>query len=177
MSSYQNSLLISDCNRLSWRVDILGMPTETRKENPEGSLVFENAEKAKQFAERVKEKMERSESEAGLEGKNELTEKRIKDAIREELEQETAGAGPAAAVEGKGEWQYSAADRAAVQQYVNVAFATSVKQAVEELMREKVVANGKVDEAAVYRKLDLFHDTLTDHLYQDMSARKMLPPG
>jgi hypothetical protein len=154
------------------------MPTETRKENPEGSLVFENSEKAKQFAERVKENLEqKNESEPGMERRNELTEKRIKDAIREELENETNGAGLATVAEGKGEWQYSAEDRAGVQQYVNVAFATSVQKAVEEMMREKIVAGSKADEASTYRKLDLFHDTLTDHLYQDMTARKMIPPG
>lgn len=154
------------------------MPTETRNENPEGSLVFSTPERAQEFAERVKGNLERKrEAEPSLEGKNELIEKRIKDAIREELESETGGAGPVAVVEGKGEWQYTAADRAAVQQYVNAAFATTVQRAVEEMMREKIVANGKVDEAATYRKLDLFHDTLTDHLYQDMGVRKMLPSG
>ena len=154
------------------------MPTETRKENPEGSLVFSTSERAREFAERVKENLEnKNEAESGLEGRNELTEKRIKEAIREELENETSGAGPVASVEGKGEWQYSADDRAGVQQYVNVAFATTVQKAVEELMREKIIAGGKIDEAATYRKLDLFHDTLTDHLYQDMTARKLLPSG
>ncbi|MDO8512401.1 MAG: hypothetical protein Q7S57_03955 [bacterium] len=150
-----------------------------KKENPEGSLVFENPEKAKQFAERVKENLEnKNEAESGLEGKNELTEKRIKDAIREELESETSGAGPVASVEGKGEWQYSAEDRAGVQQYINIAFATTVQKAVEKIMLEIIMmAGGKVDKAAMYRKLDLFHDTLTDHLYQDMTARKMLPSG
>lgn len=149
-----------------------------KKENPEGSLVFENAERAKQFAERVRENLERNgEAEPNAETKNESNEKRIKEAIREELENETAGLSQAAVAEGRGEWQYTAEDRAAVQNCVNVAFATSVQKAVEELMREKIVAGGRVDEAATLRKLDLFHDTLTDHLYQDMGARKMLPPG
>lgn len=154
------------------------MPTETRKENPEGSLVFENAQQAERFAEKVRENLEREKGiEDGAEKNAELTERRIKEAIRQELEQETAGVGPSSVVEGKGEWQYSVEDRASVQACINVAFATSVQKAVEELMREKIVSGGKTDEAATLRKLDLFHDTLTDHLYQDMSARKMLPPA
>lgn len=154
------------------------MPTETRKENPEGSLVFSTPEQARKFAERVKENLEhKNEVEPNQERKNELTEKRIKDAIREELESETSGAGPIAAVDDRGEWQYSAEERASVQQYVNIAFATTVQKAVEKIMLEIIMmAGGKVDKAATYRKLDLFHDTLTDHLYQDMTARKMLPP-
>ena len=154
------------------------MPEVKRNESPEGSLVFSTPEQAREFAERVKENFGRkTELEPKQEGRNEVTERRIKDAIREELENERSGAGQAMVAEGKGEWQYSAEDRAVVQQYVNVAFATTIQKAVEEMMREKIVANGKIDEAATYRKLDLFHDTLTDHLYQDMGARKMLPPG
>jgi len=154
------------------------MPEIKRNENPEGSLVFATQERAREFAERVKGNLQhKSEKEPNREGKNELTERRIKEAIREELENETNGTGPASVAEGKGEWQYSAEDRAGVQQYINVAFATTVQKAVEEMMREKIIANGKVDEAATYRKLDLFHDTLTDHLYQDMASRKMLPSG
>jgi hypothetical protein len=154
------------------------MVEQAKKENPEGSLVFESSQKAEQFAERVRENLERqNETEPNAETRAELTEKRIKEAIREELEQETVGTGPGASVEGKGEWQYTAEDRADVQNYVNAAFATNIKKAVEELMREKIVAGGVVDEGATLRKLDLFHDTLTDHLYQDMAVRKMLPPG
>lgn len=154
------------------------MPNQSPKENPEGSLIFANPEKAEQFAERVRENVARQrEAEPNAEGQSELTEKRIKEAIREELEQETAGLNQEAAVEGKGEWQYSVSDRDAVQNYVNVAFATDIQKAVEALLREKIFNGGKVDEAATYRKLDLFHDTLTDHLYKAMGVRKMLPPS
>lgn len=149
------------------------MPNIERLENPEKSLIFESSEKAEKFAEKVRENLEnRNEKGESLE---ELTEKRVKDAIREELEKETSGQGPEGVAEGRGEWQYSAEDQANVQAYVNAAFATDVNRAVEELMREKIVSGGKVDDAATLRKLDLFHDTLTDHLYQDMRDRKMLP--
>jgi hypothetical protein len=148
------------------------MPNETIKENPEGSLTFQSPEKAQEFAERVMENLEKVRED---QENAEKTEQRVKEAIKEELQNEVAGIAPVTAVEGRGEWQYTQADSDEVQRYVNIAFATDVNNAVEALMREKLIANGSADEASILRTLDLFHDTLTDHLYRDLEKRKMLP--
>lgn len=148
------------------------MPNETIKESPEGSLTFQSPEKAQEFAERVRENLEKARED---QENAEKTERRVKEAIKEELQNEVAGIAPVATAEGRGEWQYTQADSDEVQKYVNIAFATDVNKAVEALMREKIMANSKTDEASVLRTLDLFHDTLTDHLYRDLGERKMLP--
>lgn len=151
------------------------MPDETKTESPERSLAFQSAEEAQGFAERVQENLEKArEDQENMEGNAEKTEQRVREAIKEELQNETAGIAPVAAAEGCGEWQYTQEDSDEVQRYVNIAFATDINKAVEALMRGKTDANGKTDEAAVLRTLDLFHDTLTDHLYKDLGERKML---
>jgi ABC-type Zn uptake system ZnuABC Zn-binding protein ZnuA len=151
------------------------MSNETIKENPEGSLTFQSPEKAQEFAERVMENLEKvREDQENAEANAEKTEQRVKEAIKEELQNEVAGIAPVTAVEGRGEWQYTQADSDEVQRYVNIAFATDINNAVEALMREKLLVNGNADEASVLRTLDLFHDTLTDHLYRDLEERKML---
>lgn len=153
------------------------MPNKTNAENPGGSLVFESAEKAEKFVENVKKNFERrKESAAERETGREDSETLAKKAIKEELLNEQAGLTGGQISEGKGEWQYTEEDRDQVQKYVNVAFATDIQKAVEALMREKIVtAAGGKDEGTALRTLDLFHDTLTDFLYEEMGERGILP--
>lgn len=139
-----------------------------QREFPDGSLTFETPEKAQAFSERVRERLE---GERGESPRQEDIEQRVREAIREELAAETAGFVPPPIEQRKGEWQYTAEDHAAVQRYVNVAFGKDVQHAVKLLMKER----GGTDEATVLRTIDLFHDTLTDHLYDEMSKRRMLP--
>ncbi len=137
-------------------------------EQPEGSLVFETPERAQEFSERIRERVAREQE---TQERLAHIEDRIREAIREELAEEVAGLASPAVAEHRGEWQYTREDRETVQKYVNVAFSTDVRNAIALLMKEPAVK----DEATRLRSLDLFHDTLVDHLYDEMSSRRMIP--
>lgn len=134
------------------------------REQPEGSLVFESKEVADAFAERVRRRVETGEVPAGPEA-----ERRAREAIREELAETTKRVAPPGTTEQVGAWQPTDRDRAEVQRYVNLAFETTVEDAVKAL-----AARRGDDAASVYRTLDLFHDTLTDHLYDTLVERGLL---
>jgi len=136
-----------------------------KQENPEGSLIFEDREKAEQFLEKIEEKVE-----SRTEKDKEIGEQQKKEIIKQALAEELKKYGPEPIEFRKGEWQYTESDRENVQKYVNIAFSTNLKRATSSLMR-----TNENDNAAQLRTMDLFHDTLADHLYDELVKRDMLP--
>lgn len=145
------------------------MPDQpTPSEKPEGSLIFESAEQAREFSERVGRRLEGVE-EAG-EG---AVDARVRGAIREELEAETRHLRPEPVEVRAGEWTYSAQDYQEIQRAVELAFEKSITDVVHAWLKQ--ARERGVDKATVYKRLDLLHDTLTDTLYPVMKERGLLP--
>lgn len=109
-------------------------------------------------------------AESRAEKSPEKAEAQNKEALKQALAEELKKYGPEPIETRKGEWQYTESDREEVQKYVNLAFATNLKKATDGLMNAK-----SDDQALQLRTIDLFHDTLVDHLYDEMLKRDMLP--